>query len=156
MKYEPNPLIDTVLPLLGIGGSIAVVIALSWGNIQRQMDKTAAIRSRVDAIEDGQRAAQLESQRVEEEEKLASQRVRSNCIWVDAGNLKQKVKAGVTLLDPATRQPLQPNDVVCDLSGNTALIGADGAVDANTIARTRKAVPWQYHTSTWFKRGGQQ
>ncbi len=141
---EPNPWIDTVLPLAGVGVLIAIVIALSAPSIQQQMTKVQAIRSKVDKIKDEKAAAGLESDKAAQEETIASQRVESNCVWV------KRVINGMTLLDPQTRHPIVSQNV-CDFSGNTAITDDNGVAIPESFARTRKAVPKQYHKSQWFQ-----
>jgi hypothetical protein len=172
MYKEPNPLLNRIMPLaivvLAVGGSFL----LFKDDINKQSQKVDRIRAQTEQTEQDriqldiakQRAEQLnpllkqlnaaETERATQEEAIASQRVKSNCLWVDANSSPQKVIAGASLLYPTTQAPLQPGEVVCDRSGNTGVIGSNGLVDPTSVARTRARTPWEYHTSTWFKQQG--
>lgn len=172
MYKEPNPLIIKVAPLaivaLVIGGSFW----LFRDDIQAQDRKTQAIRAQTEKTESDaiqldiarDRAEKLnpllkqlnaaESERATNEEAIASQRVKSNCLWVDANKAPQKVLANATLIYPGTSAQIQPGEIVCDRSGNTGIVGSNGLVDPASIARTRAAVPSEYHRSGWFRQGG--
>lgn len=168
---EPNQLLNKVIPLgivmLVVGGSFL----LFRDDINQQSAKVAAIRAQSEQTEQEriqldiakERAEKLtpllkqlnaaEADRAASEEAIAAQRVKTNCIWVDSDQRRgQKALANEKLYYPGTNEVIPPGSVVCDRSGNTAVIGTDGLVDPASVARTRAATPWEYHRSKWFRK----
>ena len=174
MYQEPNKLLNTLAPVLIVVLVIGGSLLLFKDDISKQSQKVEAIRAQTEQTEQDriqldiakERAEALnpllkqlnaaEMERATQEEAIASQRVRSNCIWVDSDGSNQKVLANAQLVYPGTRTPLQQGEVVCDRSGNTGVIGTNGLVDPATLARTRNAVPKEYHRSPWFKQQQQE
>jgi hypothetical protein len=172
MYQEPNQLLNKYAPIAIIVVVVGGSLALFGGDIEKQSAKVDGIRAQTERIESDriqldiarQRAEQLnpllkqlnaaETERATQEEAIASQRVKTNCLWVDANGSLQKVIAGAALIYPTTQAPLQPGEMVCDRSGNTGVIGSNGLVDPSSVARTRARTPWEYHTSTWFQQRG--
>ncbi len=169
MYDEPNKLINTLAPLLIVVLVIGGSLLLFKDDIHQQSRKVEAIRAQTEQTEQEriqldiarERAEKLnpllkqlnaaETERATQEELIASQRVKTNCIWVDSDGRNQKVLANAQLVYPTTQIALQQGEVVCDRSGNTGVIGRNGLVDPSTLARTRSAVPKEYHRSSWFK-----
>lgn len=169
MYQEPPKLLNTVAPVLIVVLVIGSSLLLFKDDISKQSQTVEAIRAQTDQTEQEriqldiarERAEKLnpllkqlnaaEAERVTQEEAIAAQRVKTNCIWVDSDGSNQKVLAHAQLVYPTTRTALQQGEVVCDRSGNTGVISSNGLVDPSTLARTRTAVPKEYHRSPWFK-----
>lgn len=176
MYKEPNQLANKLAPLAIVAAVVGSSFWLFRDDIQAQDQKVQTIRQQTEQTEQDaiqldlarERAEKLnpllkqlnaaEAERAKNEEITASARVRSNCLWVDANGINQKVIANATLIYPGTSAQIPPQTVVCDRSGNTGVVGESGAVDPQSIARTRAAVPSEYHRSGWFRqqRGKQQ
>lgn len=170
MYKEPNQLINRLVPLAIVAAVVGGSYLLFRDDIDQQTTKVTAIRAQAERTEQDriqldlarERAETLnplleqlnaaESKRAVNEEAIASERVRTNCIWVDSDGSNQKVLAGAQPVYPGTQVPLPAGVFACDRSGNTGKIGSDGRVDPASVARTRAAVPKEYHRSQWFQK----
>lgn len=171
MYQEPNSTLNKILPIAIVVAVIGGSFLLFRDDLDKQSKQVAVIRAQSEATEQERiqldiakdRAEKLapllkqlnaaESDRAASEEAIASQRVKTNCIWVDSDKRSgQKVLANAQLYYPGTQDPIPAGSVVCDRSGNTGVIGDGGLVDPASIARTRAATPWEYHRSKWFKK----
>lgn len=126
------------------GGFTLVAIALSSGDISRNMNSIATIKTQIAAQSEKQ--TQLEQQIAFEEEqaKIANTRYSKGCLPIVAGSYPDiryvSIFEGQVLSDRHTGRSLPTGTVVCDGQGNTGVIEANGVVGAIAFTGDRDAV----------------
>ena len=79
---------------------------------------------------------------------MAEQRYKTGCLPIAINDQPANLAEGIQVLDPRTGTSLPPNVVVCDLNGNTAMIGSGGIV--GDFAWTGNAQLVRDSIKTWF------
>lgn len=128
---------------LEIGGVAVAVVCVAFsipGMVENFQDMRAVSRRiQQDAAQQQRLAAQQEAS--EALAQIANERYE-NCLFVKVPdkNTLISIAPGIQVLDTETRLPIAQGTVVCDISGNTGIVGREGWVTDVAFTGNRKAV----------------
>ena len=119
---------------IGIGTIALIAIATSIPNSLRQFDQMQLVSSEIqrNAIEQQRLEAQQEA--LAERAKIAEERYQTGCLLIQLRerNTLISLAQGMPVVDSKTGNAIPPGTVVCDFSGNTAVMTA---VDGKSLAQ---------------------
>lgn len=125
--------------IFGFGTLIA--IALSSGDIGRNMQSINGIKQAIASNSERQSLLEQQFQFEQEQAKIAEGRYSKGCLPVVAPNRQYvAIEAGTVIKDRITKKRLPTNTVVCDAQGNTGVIQQDGTVGAIAFTGDRDFV----------------
>lgn len=128
---------------LEIGGVTvaAICVAFSIPGMLENFDSMQVVSRKIqrDAAHQQRLAAQQEA--AEALAQIANQRYE-NCLFVKVPdkNTLVSIGPGVQVVDTETRLPLASGTIVCDISGNTGVVGNEGFVFDVAFTGNRKAI----------------
>ncbi|MBD2492610.1 hypothetical protein [Aulosira sp. FACHB-615] len=126
------------------GGLTLAALAFSGGDISRNMQSIATIKSQI--ATNSEKQTELEQQVAFEEEqaKIAESRYAKGCLPIVAGDYPNiryvSIFEGQVLTDRHTGRSLPTGTVVCDGQGNTGVVEESGVVGAIAFTGDRDAI----------------